>query len=172
MSLEAFANLATIVSALVVALSLPPIIISVRQNARSQRAAVVDSLAAAIVGLNQPATENPAMGLALRSTLADWYAASREDRVVSHYFLFGYFKLHENAYYQHKAGILDDDLWGGWQQSLLKYFHSRGVKDVWWPNRRNAYSKSFQTFLDLSDPPETLGDLGELFDDTAANTAE
>src|ERR1700736_3749420 len=164
MNLQELVALAEIVSALAVVLTLIVLIISIRQNTKSQKALVVDSLAAAITSINVPAMESPALGSALSKATADWSSASREERIIAHYFLFSLFKLLENAWYQQKAGILDQAHWLGWGSLFRKYFYSDGVRRVWWPGRKNAYSPEFQKFLSGTKPPDELGSLNELFD--------
>lgn len=53
-------------------------------------------------------------------------SASREERIIAHYFLFSFFKLLENAWYQPRAGILDQAQWIGWETLLRKYYHADG----------------------------------------------
>ena len=66
----------------------------------------VDSLAAAIAAINVPATQSSALGSALSSAVNDWASATRDERIMARYFLFSFFKLHESAWYQRKAGSL------------------------------------------------------------------
>lgn len=164
MNLQVFVAIAEIVSALAVTLTLAVLIVSIRQNTRSQKALVVDSLAAAITSINVPAMESPTLGSALSKVTVDWSSANREERIIAHYFLFSLFKLLENAWYQQKAGILDQAHWLGWERLLRKYYHSEGVRRVWWPSRRHAYSPDFQKYLAGTRPPEDLGSLAEIFD--------
>ena len=164
MNLQVFVAVAEIVSALAVTFTLVVLIISIRQNTRSQKALVVDSLAAAITSINVPAMESPALGSALSKVTVDWSSANREQRIIAHYFLFSLFKLLENAWYQQKAGILDQAHWLGWDRLLRKCYHSEGVRRVWWPSRRHAYSPDFQEYLAATRPPEDLGSLAEIFD--------
>ena len=164
MSLQTLVAVAEIVSALAVALTLIALIVSIRQSTKSQKALVVDSLAAAITSINVPAMESPALGAALAKATADWNSASREERIIVHFFLFSFFKLLENAWYQQKAGILDQAQWVGWETMLRKYYHAQGVQRAWWPARKNSYSPEFQKFLSETNPPEDLSSLGELFD--------
>jgi hypothetical protein len=98
MSLQTLVAVAQIVSALAVALTLIALIVSIRQSTKSQKALVVDSLAAAITSINVPAMESPALGAALAKATADWNSASREERIIVHFFLFSFFKLLENAW--------------------------------------------------------------------------
>src|SRR6266568_4775516 len=154
MNLQALVALAEIVSALAVTLTLIALIVTIRQNTRSQKALAVDSLAAAITSINVPAMKSHVLGSALSKATADWGSASREERIMAHYFLFSFFKLLENAWYQAQ--------WVGWETLLRKYYHAEGVRRVWWPGRKDAYSPEFQKFLSGTKPPDELGSLNEL----------
>ena len=164
MNLQTVVSLAEIISALAVTLTLIAVIVSLRQNTRSQKALAVESLAAAITAINVPGMQSPALGTALAKATADWSLATREERMIAHFFLFSFFKLLENAWYQQKAGILDQAQWVGWETMLRKYYHAEGVQQAWWPARKNGYSPEFQKFLSGTKPPEELGSLSELFD--------
>ncbi len=164
MNLQVLVAVAEIVSALAVTFTLIALIVSIRQNTTSQKALVVDSLAAAIASINVPAMESHVLGSAISKAMTNWGSASREERIMAHYFLFSFFKLSENAWYQQKAGVLDQALWLGWETLLRKYYHSAGVRRVWWPGRQHAYSPEFQRFLSGTKPPGELGDLNDLFD--------
>ena len=164
MNLQTFVALAEIISALAVTLTLIAVIVSVRQNTRSQKALAVESLAAAITAINLPGMESPALGSALAKAMADWKSASRQERMIAHFFLFSFFKLLENAWYQKNAGTLDQAQWVGWEMMLRKYYHSDGVQQSWWPARKNGYSPEFQKFLSETKPPPEMSSLAELFD--------
>jgi hypothetical protein len=114
--------------------------------------------------INVPAMKSHILGSALSKATADWGSASREERIIAHFFLFSFFKLLENAWYQRRAGILDQAQWVGWETVLRKYYHADGVRRVWWPGRKDAYSPEFQTFLSGTKPADELGSLNELFD--------
>src|ERR1700730_19392968 len=105
MNLQVFVALAEIISALAVVLTLVVLIISIRQNTKSQKALVVDSLAAAITSINVPAMESPALGSALSKATADWSSASREERIIAHFFLFSFFEVLENPGLLRNLGI-------------------------------------------------------------------
>lgn len=169
MSLEQAAYLSQVIAALAVLASLVFIGLQVRQNTRSQRVVAVSSLAAAIAAINVPAMESPSLGEALSKALHDWGSASREQRIVAHYFLFSFFKLSESAWYQRRAQVLDASQWTGWETLLLAIYHSEGVKTGWWPRRRNAYSPDFQAYLGRTvEPGAAIGSLRELFDNVEA----
>lgn len=164
MNLDGAVALAEIVNALAVVVTLVILIVSIRQNTRSQKAVAVDSLAAAIAAINVPAIASPAVGSSIARAVGDWSSATRDERITAHYFLFSFFKLSENAWYQQRQGILDEEQWLGWERLLRKYYHSRGVREAWWPSRCNAYSTDFREFLATTVEPANLGSLSDLFD--------
>src|SRR4029077_14531450 len=136
MNLQTWVSLAEIISAFAVTLTLIAVIVSVRQNTRSQKALAVESLAAAITAINLPGMESPALGAALAKTTADWSSASREERMIAHFFLFSFFKLLENAWYQKKAGLLEPRQWVWLEKVVARNYHSSGVQQAWWPARK------------------------------------
>lgn len=172
MSLQDAASLGQVIAALGVLGSLFFVGRQVRQSVRFQKLAVIDSLSTSIACLNIPGMEAPALGEALAIVTQDWNASSREQRIIAHYFLFSYFKLAENAWYQREAGILEPAQWHGWENMVRMYYHSPGVQSVWWPRRHDAYSHPFQLYLARTRPPEDFGAMNDVFRDHArAETA-
>ncbi len=167
MDLQYLASIAEIVGAIAVVVTLVFLVVSIRQNTMSQRALAVDSLTAAITAINVPAIESPKVGAAVAKAVNDWDNASRDERIIAHFFIFSFFKLAENAWYLRQSNVLDEGQWLGWETSLRMYYHSDGIQKVWWPNRRNAYSVEFQRFLAETTPPDGHGSLADIFDDVA-----
>jgi hypothetical protein len=163
MSLQTFVALAEIISSVAVVLTLVVLAVSIRQNTRAQRVLAVESLTSAVVAINVPAMENPALGSAVAKATLDWKSASRDERIIAHYFLFCYFKLAETAWYQQKAGTLESGQWQGWENTIRVYYHSAGVREHWWPARGRAYSPAFHDYLAQTTPPERIGTLSDIF---------
>jgi hypothetical protein len=162
-TLEQLSLVAQVAGALGVLGSLIFVGLQIRQNTQSQRVVAVESLMAAIAAINVPAMQSPALGTALAKVLKDWTAASHDERVVAHYFLFCFFKLHEQAWYQRKSRVLDHAQWIGWENLIRGYYHSPGVQQVWWPSRRQAFSPQFQAYLAATAPPQQIATLTDLF---------
>jgi len=162
MTLDQMANVASVIASIAVVLTIPVLIISIRQNTRAQRALVVDSLSKAIAEINVPLTENPAIGSALQAATEDWSSATRDQRIMAHYFFYSIFKLHENAWYQMRAGILEPQVWEGWEANLRLFYHQPGIQQVWWPARQSSYSKDFRAHLAATEPVP-VGELRDIF---------
>src|SRR2546429_9975316 len=100
MNLQVLVAVAEIVSASAVTFTLIALIISIRQNTRSQKALVVDSLAAAIASINVPAMDSHALGYAISKATGNWGSASREERIIPHHLLFSSSKCGRTAWYK------------------------------------------------------------------------
>ena len=173
MSLEQASYLSQILGAFAVLASLLFVGLQIRQNTQSQKVVAVSTLAGAIAAINVPAMQSPALGEALAKAMQDWRSASREQRVLAHFFLFSYFKLAENAWYQHRHGVLEPMQWVGWETMLRAFYNSPGVQSVWWPRRRRAYSPEFQTYLASAPaPPKDIGSLEDLFSDASRSVEQ
>jgi hypothetical protein len=118
MDLQTLYLVAQIFGSFSVVISIVGLILTIRHSTKFQKAVVVDSLAAAITSINIPCTESPVLGLALSKAVTDWGSASREERVMASFFLFSFFKLLENAWYQQRSNVLDQAQWLGWDMML------------------------------------------------------
>jgi hypothetical protein len=61
------------------------------------------------------------------------------------------FRTFENLFYQYRSGLVTDDFWSAHRENILWFFHRPGMQ-VWWQEKRLAYTKSFREFLEDSDP--------------------
>jgi hypothetical protein len=147
MTLEQLSALAQIVGAGALLASLIFVGLQIRQNTQSQRVVAVESLAAAIAAINVPAMQSPALGTALATALKDWSLANHDERVIAHYFLFCFFKLHEQAWYQYRSRVLDDAQWVGWENLIRAYYHSPGVQQFGGRAAARHSRRSFRPIL-------------------------
>ena len=100
--LEAVNALAQLIAAIGVIASLFYLAAQIRQNTRSMRAVVVDSLAHSLVDLLGPHTQNPESLRAFSAVTENWNAASDDDRARALPFIFATFMLFENAWFQQR----------------------------------------------------------------------
>ena len=128
--LEAVNALAQLIAAIGVIVSLFYLAAQIRQNTRTARVVVVDSLAHSLVDLLGPHAQNPESLRAFSVVTENWNAASDEDRAHTLPLIFALFKLFENAWFQQRQGTLDRQQWDGWDAYIRIYFHRLGVKDV------------------------------------------
>jgi hypothetical protein len=133
----------------------------IRQNTRSMRAVVVDSLAHSLVDLLGPHAQNPDSLRAFSAVIENWDAATEQDRARTVPFIFATFKLFENAWFQQRQGTLDHEQWKGWDAYIRIYYHRPGVK-TWWSMRRAAFALGFRNYLESSEPVKDLPPISRL----------
>ena len=162
--LEAINAIAQLIAAFGVIASLFYLGAQIRQNTRSMRAIVVDSLAHSLVDLLGPMAHEPDSMRAFSVAVEDWHGASEADRLRAVSFIFAVFKLFENAWFQKRQGTLDPQQWLGWDVYMRLYFHRPGVQ-AWWSMRKIAFAPGFREYLEGTLPLEGAAPIGRVITD-------
>jgi hypothetical protein len=160
-NLEAINALAQLSAAIGVIVSLFYLAAQIRQNTRSMRAVVVDSLAHSLIDLLSPQAYDLQAIRAFAAAVEDWHGVTEEDRARSLSFMFPTFKLFENAWFQECQGTLDKQQWEGWDAYIRMYYHRPGVK-TWWSLRKMAFAPGFRNYLEATEPINGVMSIGEL----------
>jgi hypothetical protein len=160
-NLETINSIAQIVAALGVIASLFYLGIQIRQNTRSQKSIVVDSLTRSLIALLGPQAGDPEQLRAFASAAEDWHGASEADRVRCVSIFFTTFKLFENAWFQQRHGTLDREQWESWDLHIRVYYHRPGIK-AWWTDRQYLFSAGFRRYLEASQPISEVSSLSQL----------
>ena len=161
MNLETLNAVAQLVAAIGVIASLFYLAVQIRQNTRSQRSVVVDSLTSSLINLVGPQSTDPVLTRAFASATEDWYGAAEADRLRALAVLFPLFKLFENAWFQKRQGTLDAQQWEGWDVYMRMYYHRPGVKS-WWQLRRAAFAHGFRDYIEATQPIAEMVPLSEM----------
>jgi formyltetrahydrofolate hydrolase len=160
-NLEGVNAVAQLIAAIGVIVSLFYLAAQIRQNTRSTRAVVVDSLAHSLVTLLAQHTQNRELLRALSVVIENWETASQDDREITLPFIFATFKLFENVWFQQRQATLDRQQWEGWDVYIRIYFHRPGVK-TWWSMRKMAFAPGFRNYLEASEPVSGVMSIGEI----------
>lgn len=161
MSMETINVWAQLIASIGVIISLFYLAAQVRQNTRSARAIVVDSLAKSMHDLAFEMAQNDALLKIVTTTLQDWNSATELERARAASFMLGYFKLFENAWFQMRKGTLERDQWEGYDAFLRTVWMQPAVK-TWWTMRRMFFAPGFQKYVEnCKEAPSalTLSDL-------------
>jgi len=159
--LETINAVAQLIAALGVIASLFYLAAQIRQNTRSMRAMVVDSLSESIADVVRPMAEDRDLMSAFHIVVEDWDGATEDDRMRALPLFFSTFKLFENAWFQQRQGTLDPEQWQGWDAYIRMYYHRPGVK-AWWLLRRAAFAPGFRDYVEHSEPVNDLPSVSEL----------
>lgn len=151
---------AQLIASIGVIVSLFYLAVQVRQNTRSSRAIVVDSLARSMHDLAFEMAQNDQL-LMTATMLRDWSSASELERARCAAFMRGYFKLFENGWFQMRKGTLERDQWEGYDAFLRTVWMHPTVK-TWWSMRRTFFAPGFREYVEnLKDSP-SVPSFGEL----------
>ena len=159
--METISAIAQLVAAIGVIVSLFYLAAQIRQNTRSQRSLVVDSLTQSLIQLLGQQAVNPQLMSAFVAATEDWDGASEADRLQAVAMLFNTFKLFENAWFQLRQGTLDPEQWEAWDLHTRVYYHRPGVK-TWWSMRRAMFAAGFRAYIESTTPVADLPPLSEL----------
>jgi hypothetical protein len=160
-NLEAINAVAQLIAAIGVIVSLFYLAAQIRQNTRSMRAVVVDSLAHSLIDLLGPQAQNPESLRAFSVVIENWQDATERDRIQAVPFIFATFKVFENAWFQQRQGTLDRQQWEGWDAYIRIYYHRPGVK-AWWSMRKMAFAPGFRNYLEATEPVSGVMSIGEI----------
>src|SRR5262245_16815562 len=125
--LEAVNAVAQLIAAIGVIVSLFYLAAQIRQNTRSMRAVVVDSLAHSLVDLLGPQAQNPESLRAFSVVTENWDAASDEDRARALPLIFPTFNAFVDASFQQRPGDPVRYEWEAWNAIIRIYYHRSGV---------------------------------------------
>jgi hypothetical protein len=160
-SLETLNAIAQLVAAIGVVASLFYLAAQIRQNTKSQRSVVVDSLTSSLIALLGPQSFDPELMRSFAAAVEDWHGATVEDRTRAVSTLFITFKLFENAWFQQRHGTLDREQWEGWDLHIRVYYHRPGVQ-VWWSDRKAMFAAGFRKYLEATQPVSGVSPLSQL----------
>ena len=147
MNVETLSAWAQLIASIGVILSLFYLAAQVRQNTRSSRAIVVDSLANSMHDLAFEMAKNDQLLKIITTTLQDWEGATELERARAASFMLGYFKLFENAWFQMRKGMLEQDQWEGYDAFLRTVWTQPAVK-TWWSMRRTFFAPGFRNYVE------------------------
>jgi hypothetical protein len=160
-NLELINAIAQLIAAIGVIASLFYLAAQIRQNTKSQRSVVVDSLTSSLINLLGPQSSDPELMRAFVSATEKWDSASEAERLRAAPMLFSVFKLFENAWFQQRQGTLDPEQWQGWELYMRVYYHRPGVQ-AWWSDRRAMFAPGFRNYVEATEPISGVRPLSEL----------
>src|SRR5262249_31097407 len=149
-NLETINSIAQIVAAIGVIASLFYLAAQIRQNTKSQRSVVVDSLTSSLITLLEPQA-HPQVMRSFAAAVEDWHGANEEGgrREVP---LFSQpSNLSENAGFHGPGGAVDREQGQGGARHIRVYYHRPGVQ-AWWADRRAMFAPGFRKYVEATEP--------------------
>ncbi len=124
-------GLGEFVSALAVVATLFYVAKQLRDNTRSSRMAMLQSTSDAAILVYDAPTRDSELARAIRAALFGSSPLSDEDMGRLIWWAASVFRLGENAYLQHQAGIMDEKTWCARANSLLSLLSVPAFRRIW-----------------------------------------
>lgn len=151
MNWDAIGAIGEIVGAFAVVLSLVYLAVQVRQNTTALRGATAAEAVGAIREWNGRLIDDPVVSELFTKGVEDPTQLSDAERRRFVPIAFNFFKTVEHLHYQYARGILDPEIWTGWEVVLTGYAAGAGMK-AYYHERRAAFSREFQQWVETSSP--------------------
>ena len=155
MTWETAGDLAEIVAAISVLVSLWYLAIQLKQNTDLERAELEVQLGVTWADLHDNMIQNPSLARAYDLAADNWSEMSDEDVRAYLWFVAKSFHILEGMFRQHQRGLLTDDVWAPYERFIHGVLQIEAVLG-WWQSDGSLTSRDFQTHVDnlLLNPPK------------------
>src|SRR6266702_8151295 len=162
MSWEAINAVSQLVSSIAVVLSVLYLGIQVHRSTRVAKLATQDAAATALRDVTKPFMENAELERIWRVGLEDIGALSAEERARFFHATYQWLKAFETIHFHYVYGLMDRQLWEGWQELLRHYFAAPGIAQ-YWKLRPEVFSERFRKFVNALERPTEQRTVGTVF---------
>jgi hypothetical protein len=151
MNWDAINAVSQLISSIAVVISVLYLAVQLRSSTRVARVAAMDTAAAAFRDVTKPFMENAELGRVWRIGLENLKSLPAEDQARFFHAAHQFFKAMETIHYHYVYGLLDAQLWAGWQELLRHYVATPGLG--YYLNLRSAvFSERFRKFIGELEP--------------------
>jgi hypothetical protein len=155
MNLEVMAQVADLVSAIAIFVSLVYLAIQMRQNTSSLRAENYAHALGRVADMQARLSANPEFVRMFNVGLVDPLALRRTERVQFTWSLYEMFGSFEFMYLQSREGAMPEDVWKRWADTMSWWLRWPGVLQ-WWRSQPTPFCASFAAFVEsrIGEPVE------------------
>jgi hypothetical protein len=154
-NLDDIGNLAELIAAIGVMISLIYLAIQIRRSSETERMATYRAIVSDFGSLNQSIASDPELALLFAQGLESYGELNEAEKARLSQYFYSVFRYFENMFYQHDKGYLEQSVWQGWARMMLTYFNRPGFQ-VWWRQRRLVFDPSFVRYLETTKPDVEL----------------
>lgn len=149
----ALSAIAGLLAAIFVALTVVYLALQVKASTRATHSQTYQLATSALAEMAGIIGSDRKLARIFRIGMVDPDALSEDEFTQFGYLGISLFRRFENVFFQYQSGMIDEDFWVGHRDNILWFFHRPGMQ-VWWKDRKCAFSKRFREFLDNSRPAE------------------
>ncbi len=161
MNWDAINAISQFVSSIAVVLSVLYLGIQVHRSTRIAKVAAQDAAASAVRDVTNTFMENAEMSRIWGAGLEKIDALSAEDQARFFHATHQFLKALETIHFHYLNGLMDEQLWLGWQELLRHYITAPGVEQ-YWKLRHSLFSARFREFVSTLEPVRDRRTVGNL----------
>jgi len=161
MNWDAISAVSQFVGSIAVVLSVLYLGIQVHRSTRIARVAAQDAAAAAVRDVTNTFMEYADMSRIWGAGLEDLKTLSSEDQARFFHATHQFLKALETIHFHHLNGLMDEQLWCGWQEMLRHYIAAPGMAR-YWEIRSQLFSARFREFVSHLEPVHDRRTVGTL----------
>ena len=161
MNWDAISAISESVGSFAVVLSVLYLAVQVHQSTRVARLATQDAATTALRDVTKPFMENAELERIWRIGLEEIGTLSVEERARFFHAAYQFLKAFETIHFHYAYGLMDRQLWDGWQGLLRHYVAAPGIAH-YWKLRPEVFSERFRKFVDALEPPAEQRTVGTL----------
>jgi hypothetical protein len=147
MEWDAIGAIAELLGALGVIASLFYVASQIRRNSSALEASTNQAVSDSTQQRLLAPAENPALAAALANARSDFAALTPAERVQLAFFSRATFRGIQNAFFQHRQGLLSEAAWQDYE-AIIRNNLNRPDVPAWWPTERETYDEEFAECVD------------------------
>ena len=163
MNWDAINAISQFVSSIAVVLSVLYLAKEVHRSTRVAKVAAQDAAASAVRDVTNTFMESADMSRIWGTGLEDIQRLSREEQARFFHATHQFLKALETIHFHHVNGLMDDQLWRGWQELLRHYISAPGIAR-YWEIRNELFSARFREFICQLEPVRDRRTVGILLE--------
>ena len=153
MDWDAVSAIAGMLAAIFVGLTVVYLALQIRSSTQAMHSQTYHLATSALAEMAGIIGSDKDLARVFRIGMVDPSALNEDEFTQFGYLGISLFRRFENVFFQYQSGMIDADFWVGHRDNILWFFHRPGTQ-VWWKDRKFAFSKRFREFLDNSTPTE------------------
>ena len=150
MNIEIMANYADVIGGIAVLISLVYVGFEIRRNTKSSLSQTNMTIHESMANISLEVGKDAQLSSLFRKGLFSFSKLDDDERFQFFTLMTSLYRRFENVFYQNEKGLLEDQLWTGYSQSMAAYTSTEGGKEFL-RHRKDSFSTSFSAFLEASE---------------------
>ena len=147
MTIQDLGSLGELIAAIATLVTLAYLALQIRQSTTVSRASALQSTVQFSANWVESLYRDPELALLFDRGMEDPLALDDAERSRFFYIMIGLARMSQNAHYQFEQGMMSEDIWDGYCESILRMLEKPGSRQ-WWEENAARFSPSFRAFVD------------------------